>query len=201
MRLVLATANADKIQEINSCLKKLPIEILTYRDFPAFPEVAETGKTLEENAKLKARSIHRATGLPALADDTGLEVDALGGAPGVYSSRFAGENATYADNNRKLLSLLASIPLEKRTARFRCVLALALGPDDLRTAEGKIEGVITDQPRGSHGFGYDPIFSIPHLKRTFAELSTAEKNQISHRGLALKKMAALLARLVNAPAS
>ena len=158
MQLVLATNNEDKIREIRNLLEDLPITILTKRDFLEFPEVDETGATLRENATLKAATIAQFCDLPALADDTGLEVDALNGAPGVYSSRFAGENATYADNVRKLLNDLKGVPRERRTARFRCVIAVCWGNDDIDTVEGVAEGHITEEAVGSSGFGYDPIF-------------------------------------------
>jgi XTP/dITP diphosphohydrolase len=151
-------------------------------------EPVEDGLTLLDNAWIKARSVHERTGLPALADDTGLEVDALNGAPGVYSSRFAGETATYADNNAKLLKLLEGIPPDRRTARFRCVAAFVDENVEAWT-EGACEGVILNSLRGGSGFGYDPLFYVTELGKTLAECGMAEKNRISHRGRAFRRMA------------
>ncbi len=189
--LVLATRNQDKIIEIREALADLPIKIWSVADFPVAPEVIEDGATLEANAIKKALAIHRHTNLPAVADDTGLMVDALDGAPGVYSSRFAGPNATYSDNVKKLLRLMEGIPGSQRTAEFHSVMALAV---DGKTycVDGRCRGEITLAPRGSSGFGYDPVFLVPELNRTFAELRLAEKNQISHRGRALTAFKALL---------
>ena len=184
MRLVLSTANPDKAAEIAALLQDhelipRPAEI---------PDVEETGTTLEENARLKAVALVEATGQPAVADDTGLEVAALGGAPGVYSARFSGIHATYADNVAKLVSSLAG--MHNRRARFRTV-ALARFPDGREVlAEGVVDGVIAEQPRGSGGFGYDPVF-VPDDGdgRTFAEMSPDEKHALSHRGRALRALA------------
>jgi len=191
--LVAATRNPDKLTEIRQILAGTGIEVRGAAEFEDVPEVEETGRTLEENALLKARAVYRATGLPTLADDTGLEVDALGGRPGVYSSRFAGETATYADNVRKLLRELESVPPERRTARFRCVVAFVDGRST-HVVEGTREGVILSEQRGSSGFGYDPVFFVPETGKTFAEMTPDEKNRISHRALALGKMKALLVR-------
>jgi len=186
MKLVLATNNQDKVREMKNLLDKLDIEILTLKDFDEFPEIEETGETLEENAILKAEGIFKATGLPALADDSGLEVDFLGGAPGVYSSRYAGPGCTYDDNNRKLLEAMEGVPWEHRTARFRCVIAICFGKDDIEVVEGRAEGYITEEKsKAKNGFGYDPVFFYPPHLKTFAELTLDEKNAISHRGLAL----------------
>jgi XTP/dITP diphosphohydrolase len=187
MKIVLATNNRDKIREIKNILSGLPAEILTGEDFPGFPKVDETGKTLEENAILKAESIFRFTRLPSLADDSGLEVEALNGAPGVLSSRFAGEHCSYQDNNRKLLRLIKDVPLEKRKAKFVCVVAIAKGIDEITTVRGEVRGVIATEEKGENGFGYDPIFFIPRLNRNFAQLTLDEKNKISHRALAFTK--------------
>jgi len=195
MKLVLATNNKDKIREITHVLEGLNIEILTCQDFDNFPEIEETGKTLEENAILKAEGIYKATGLTALADDSGLEVDYLKGEPGVFSSRYAGPGCTYDDNNNKLMRKMQSVPKERRTARFRCVIAICFGAGDTTTVEGKVEGYITvakSTARG--GFGYDPVFFYPPLGKTFAELTLEEKNKISHRGLALAKAKEVLAK-------
>lgn len=196
-RVVLATANPDKARELADALAGLDLELVAR---PAgVPDVEETGTTLLENARLKAQALVAATGLPALADDTGLEVDALGGAPGVYSARYAGEDATYADNVEHLLAELGAATRNARTARFRTVLVLA-DPDGSELAvDGVAEGVIADAPRGDGGFGYDPVF-VPAGGggRTFAEMTLAEKQAVSHRGRALR---ALAARLREAAAS
>ncbi|HVP06529.1 MAG TPA: XTP/dITP diphosphatase [Candidatus Acidoferrum sp.] len=192
MQLVLATNNRDKIREIRQVLEDLPVTILTADDYLEFPDPEETGTTLAENAILKARAIANFTDLPALADDTGLEVDALDGAPGVYSSRYAGENVTYKDNYTKLLVKLAGIPHDKRTARFRCVMAVAWPEGKVETVEGVSEGFIADTVEGTGGFGYDPVFYYPPLGKRFSQMSLEEKNQVSHRGIALRKVRDLL---------
>jgi len=187
MQLVLATHNKDKIREIKNLLEKLPIEIKTYLDFPDMPDINETGDTLEENAILKARGIAAYTGMAALADDSGLEVEALDGRPGVYSSRYAGPGCSYDDNNRKLLKELENVPSEKRAARFRTVIAIAWDKDKVETVEGRAEGIIIETKKGVSGFGYDPVFYYPPAGKTFAEMTLDEKNSVSHRGLALLK--------------
>ena len=193
MRLVLATNNKDKIREIKQVLEGLDIQILTADDFDDFPEIEETGVTLEENAVLKAEGIFAFTGLPALADDTGLEVDALNGGPGVYSSRYAGPGCSYDDNCRKLLREMTGVPKEKRTARFRCVIAACFGENDTPAVDGIAEGFITEaKSEAEGGFGYDPVFYYPPLKKTFAEMTLEEKNAVSHRGKALFKAKELL---------
>lgn len=186
-QLVLATRNEDKVKEIKEILQDLNLEILTLNHFGNVPEVKEDGRTLHENAQKKAEIIGKFLELPTIADDTGLEVDYLRGAPGVFSSRFAGENATYSDNVKKLLSLLKEVPWEKRTARFRCVMAFY---DTVTThfIEGVCEGYITEKPQGDQGFGYDPVFFVPEYQCTFAEMDLKQKNQISHRGKALKNL-------------
>lgn len=194
MKIVLATNNKHKVTEIKNILAGVSAEILTLEDFPGAPQVEETGETLEENAILKARTICQFTGLPSLADDSGLEVDALDGAPGVRSSRFAGEGCSYEDNNKKLLKLLENVPWEKRKARFVSVVALARVPDGMVTVRGEIEGLIGLEEKGEDGFGYDPIFYVPELKKTFAQLSLEEKNKISHRARAFNKARDLIAR-------
>jgi XTP/dITP diphosphohydrolase len=187
LRLVLATANRDKAAEIRAILAPFGVELLPRPG--DLGDVAETGATLEENARLKAEALTRATGLPAVADDTGLLVDALGGAPGVFSSRYAGEHATYADNVAKLLAELAGVDLEARTARFETV-ALACWPDGREVVgRGVVEGLITTEPRGTAGFGYDPVF-VPAEGdgRTFAEMTGEEKHALSHRGRAFRAL-------------
>lgn len=194
MKLILASANRDKAAEISAILSAaVPGLDLAPRP-PDVPDVDETGTTLLENARLKAAAIAAATGEPAVADDTGLLVDALDGAPGVFSARFAGEGATYADNVAKLLGELAAVPPERRTARFETV-ALVCWPDGREVAAtGAVDGVIATGPRGDGGFGYDPVF-IPAEGdgRTFAELTPQEKHALSHRGRAFRALAAQLA--------
>ncbi|HEX7402231.1 MAG TPA: RdgB/HAM1 family non-canonical purine NTP pyrophosphatase, partial [candidate division Zixibacteria bacterium] len=165
---------------------------LTLEDFPGFPKVKETGKTLKENAILKAESIFRFTQLPSLADDSGLEVEVLNGAPGVLSSRFAGEHCSYQDNNRKLLLMMKDVPPEKRGAKFVCVVAIARGIDKITAVRGEVKGVITEEEKGENGFGYDPVFFIPRLNRTFAQLTLDKKNKISHRAQAFTKAKELI---------
>jgi XTP/dITP diphosphohydrolase len=197
VRLVLASANRDKAAEISAILTAaIPGLDLVPRP-PDLPDVDETGATLLENARLKAAAIAAAAGEPAVADDTGLLVDVLDGAPGVFSARFAGEEATYADNVAKLLGELAGVPPELRTARFETV-ALVRWPDGREVAAtGAVNGVIAAAPRGAGGFGYDPIF-VPEEGggRTFAELTPEEKHALSHRGRAFRALAAEVAKLL-----
>lgn len=190
-RVVLATANPDKAREIVAALADLDLEIVPWPD--DVPEVAETGTTLEANARLKAEALCAATGLPALADDTGLEVDALGGAPGVYSARYAGEDASYADNVNHLIAEMLQARRNARTARFRTVIVVAWPDGHELVVDGTVEGVIADEPCGSRGFGYDPVF-VPAGGggRTFAEMEPNEKQQLSHRGRALRALAVRL---------
>ena len=185
-KLVLATANPYKVKEMRDILGGLGIDVLTLADFPPMEEVDETGDTLEANALLKADAVYRHTGLPSLADDTGLEVDALGGRPGVYSARYAGPNASYEDNVAKLLGELKGVADADRTARFRTVMALRLSDTEHLFADGVAEGRIVGERRGVAGFGYDPVF-LPSDGdgRTFAEMAPEEKNAISHRARAL----------------
>ncbi len=185
--LVLATHNPDKQAEMNAVLSDLGLDVIGLDQYPEIDDIPEIGTTLLENALIKARAVHLKTGFPALADDTGLEVDALHGAPGVYSARFAGEDATYQDNVKKLLSLMAGVSRQNRTARFRTVVALIDSDTELWT-EGIIEGLITRDQRGAGGFGYDPIFEAADTGKTFSEMSAAQKNEISHRARALQKM-------------
>ncbi|MCI0495967.1 XTP/dITP diphosphatase [candidate division KSB1 bacterium] len=194
MKIVLATRNVDKVREIKDALRGLAIEILTLENFPDVPEIVEDGFTIQENALKKARVVQDIAGGLVLADDTGLEVDFLNGEPGVFSSRFAGENASYDDNVEKLLSLMKGVPAEKRTARFRCVIAL-VGEAIEQTVEGVAEGLILTEKRGIEGFGYDPVFYVPVIGKTFAEMSLDDKNRISHRGLALEKVRVILKAL------
>ncbi len=185
--LVLATHNPDKQAEMNAVLSDLGLDVIGLDQYPEIDDIPENGTTLLENALIKARAVHLKTGFPALADDTGLEVDALHGAPGVYSARFAGEDATYQDNVKKLLSVMAGVSRQNRAARFRTVVALIDSDTELWT-EGIIEGLITREQRGAGGFGYDPIFEAADTGKTFSEMSAAQKNEISHRARALQKM-------------
>jgi len=196
MKIVLATHNHDKEIELQHSLRGLDVDICSLSEYPDIGEIEETGTTLLENSLLKAHTVHDRTGLPAIADDTGLEIDALDGAPGVYSARFAGLNATYEDNVNKLLSVMENVPDDMRSARFRTVISFVDEIQELWT-EGLIQGRITKTPRGNMGFGYDPVFYVPHLENTFAELSTNEKNKISHRGIALQKLRKILVNVLN----
>jgi XTP/dITP diphosphohydrolase len=199
---VLATANPDKATEIGEVLSEAGAAVMLRPRDPSIPEVEETGETLEENARLKAVAVCRATELPAIADDTGLEVDALGGDPGVRSARFAGDDATYADNCELLLRRLEGVTADRRTARFSTV-AIARWPDGREVAAiGTVEGRISLAPRGHGGFGYDPVF-IPAEGdgRTFAEMTPAEKHSVSHRGRAFRTLAEGLRALADARGS
>ncbi|MCL5676334.1 MAG: XTP/dITP diphosphatase [Firmicutes bacterium] len=186
-QVVLATRNPGKVRELQRLLEGADVQMLSLAEFPGAPEVEETGRTFAENALLKAGSAAAHTGLIALADDSGLEVDALGGRPGVYSARFAGPAAGDEENNRKLLAMMQGVEGPARTARFRSAVAIASPDGRSRVLEGTCEGVLLDAPRGFDGFGYDPLFLVPDLGQTFAELPMEEKNRISHRGLALRK--------------
>ena len=189
--IVLATHNPDKKKEIMIALRELGGNILSLDNFPEIGEIEETGSTLLENSLIKARTVSAVTGKPAIADDTGLEVDALNGAPGIYSARYAGINVSYEDNIRKLLSEMSSFDMGSRTARFRTVVSFHSSNEELWT-EGVIEGSITMNAIGKGGFGYDPVFRVRKTGKTFAEMTKQEKNRISHRGLALEKMCQLL---------
>jgi XTP/dITP diphosphohydrolase len=182
--LVLATRNRNKVIELVALLGDLGATIHTLDEFRDAPDVLEDGDTCEANAMKKARAIAEFTGLPAVADDTGLEVDALGGRPGVYAARYAGEGATYEDNCRKLLREMVGVPRERRTARFLTAAAIALPLDGIRVAHGTLDGVIAEEASGALGFGYDPVFLIPELGKTLAQLPANQKNTISHRAKA-----------------
>ncbi len=190
--VVLATRNRHKVEELTALLADLGIRIRTLADFPLVPEVEEDGVTCEANAIKKVCEIARATGLTAVADDTGLEVDALGGRPGVYAARYAGEHATYEDNCRKLVQELEGVPHERRTARFITVAAIAVPGGPVQVTQGVLNGYITDKACGSKGFGYDPVFYVPELKATLAEISAEQKNRISHRAKAFLQAKELL---------
>jgi XTP/dITP diphosphohydrolase len=191
-QLVLATRNADKTRELLPLLEDLNVELLTLDRFPDIGQLEESAETLEGNALLKAEAVFRATGLPSLSDDTGLEVHYLNGAPGVYSSRFAGPGATYADNVRKLLSAMRGVPPRRRGARFRAVISFCAPGREPVCVEGECKGVILERPSGSGGFGYDPIFQPDGFPKTFAQLLPEEKNASSHRGRALVAMRPIL---------
>jgi len=189
----IATRNQGKLKEFAAFFADWGWAVKSLADFTDMPEIVENGRTFEENARIKADALYEWTKLPVLADDSGLEVDALGGEPGVYSARYAGEGATDDANNAKLLAALQGVPEERRQARFRCVLVLKLDQNRQLVAEGTCEGIILKEPRGAGGFGYDPLFYIPSLGKTMAELSPEEKNRISHRGTALRNLAEQLA--------
>jgi XTP/dITP diphosphohydrolase len=200
LSLVLATQNEGKLSELRLLLADLPVHVLSVRDaLGASLDVVEDGETFRDNALIKARAVCRATHMVSLADDSGLEVDALGGRPGVRSARFAHEHATDAENNAKLLLELEAVPDAQRSARFRCVLALVTPSNDTpSTVDGVCEGSIAREPRGSGGFGYDPLFIVAgEGGRTLAELSEEEKNRVSHRGKAMRALRPLLVELVN----
>lgn len=184
MKLVIATKNPGKAREVAEILAGLPYEIVSLSAYPDAPEVEETGSTFVENAIIKAKAYADLTGELTLADDSGLEIDALDGAPGVYSSRFA---PTDEERIAKTLDLMKNVPDEKRTARFRCAIAIAKPNGEVKTCEGKVEGTIAHEAKGDKGFGYDPVFYIPELHKHFAELDSEEKNAISHRGRALQE--------------
>lgn len=184
--LVLATRNSGKTAEIREFFKDSPVEIKNLDDFGPIPEIEEDGKTFDDNAYKKASFTARILGIPALADDSGLVVEALGGAPGVYSARYAGESATDKENTAKLLRDMEG--KENRAATFECVISIAVPTGPALTYEARCEGEITTTPIGENGFGYDPIFYYPPLKKTFAELSLEEKTSVSHRGKAMAEV-------------
>ncbi|MFZ5594728.1 MAG: XTP/dITP diphosphatase [Pseudomonadota bacterium] len=192
-RIILASNNAGKAREIGEMLAGHGIEVLPQSAF-GVPEIEETGLSFVENAILKARNAAEHTGLPAIADDSGLEVDALNGAPGIYSARYAGPEATDQDNLEKLLAVLAEVPAEQRTARFQCVMVYMSHASDPTPVicQGTWEGSLLTVPQGTNGFGYDPIFLVPRRNRSAAELPADVKNRLSHRGQALRKMIAIL---------
>lgn len=190
--LVFASRNREKIAELRHALEPLAFVVRGAGEDPRIPPVEETGATLVENALLKARAAHRATGLLALADDTGLEVDALGGAPGVASARYAGPEQSYARNLAKLIEALRAVPEALRTARFRTAVAICFPGGREAVVEGACEGRILREPRGSGGFGYDPVFWLPETGKTFAEMTLADKDRVSHRGKAMRAARALL---------
>ncbi len=192
--IVLATTNKGKTREIQELLQGFPIIIKNLADFGPIPEVIEDGKTFDDNAYKKASFTARVLGYPAMADDSGICVQALDGAPGVYSARYAGKNATDADNVKKMLDDLKSH--ENRNAAFKCVISIAVPTGAALTYEGECKGVIIDKPIGDNGFGYDPLFFYPKLNKTFAQLTIEEKGRVSHRGLALKQIAAEMDKII-----
>lgn len=193
--IIIATGNKNKVEEIKNILKDLKIKVYPMTDFSSYPKTIEDGKTLQENASKKAKEAALFFNKWAIADDTGLEVEYLKGEPGIYSARYAGENCSYDDNNKKLLSLLEGIPIENRKAQFRCVIAISSPKGEIRLAEGKIFGIIAETLKGSNGFGYDPLFFIEEENKTFAELSSERKNLISHRAKALQKAKDILKQI------
>jgi XTP/dITP diphosphohydrolase len=186
--VIIATKNPGKAKEFEKIFASRGVAVRTLLDFPELPEVEETGSTFEENAVLKAEKISKALNKMVIGDDSGLIVDALGGKPGIYSARYAGEPKNDQKNIEKVLSELKGVEEESRTARFYCALAVAIPGQETYTVSGTCEGRILEEPRGSNGFGYDPIFYVPEKGVSMAELSSNEKNQISHRANALKKL-------------
>ena len=194
MQIILATHNLNKVKEIQKAFADAHIEVLSLHDFPDLPDVIEDGTTIEENSLKKAKEIFEHTAITAVADDTGLEVDFLNGAPGVYAARYAGEGCTYADNNTKMLKALDGVPAEKRGAKFRCVVTL-FGDNMHYVTEGVLEGSIIEYECGTNGFGYDPIFKPIGFDITLAELNLDDKNRISHRGQAVREMSKIIKQL------
>ena len=193
-RLLLATRNPGKLRELADLLGEVPFDLVSLVDVGIDADVEETGLTFEENAVLKAETYRDLSGMLTLADDSGLEVDALGGEPGVRSARYAGPNATDSDRVRLLLGNLAQTPESARTARFRCVIAVAAPGRETRMYSGVCHGRIVREPRGDNGFGYDPVFLFPDLGLTMAELTSEQKNAVSHRALAIRKVVTALTR-------
>ena len=196
MKIVLATHNKDKYAEIMKAFSHFNVEILSLKKFQNIGEIIENGKTLEENAFIKARTVHNITKLPTIADDTGVEVDVLRGSPGVYSARFAGENCSYTDNVNKMIREMKNIPNKNRSASFKTCMVFVDNNMELST-EGIVEGYITTKPKGIGGFGYDPVFYVKEQEKTFAEMTIKEKNIISHRGKAIRNLCLLLESKTN----
>lgn len=191
--LILASSNAHKIEEIQAILKDFDYEIISMKAAGLGDlEIVEDGDTFEANSLIKAKVVYEATGKPSIGDDSGLMVDALNGEPGVYSARYSGEPKSDEANNKKLLANLQGVEEKQRTARFVTVITMMLSPTDILVARGEVEGVIGYAPKGENGFGYDPLFIVPSLNKTFAELRSEEKNQLSHRGNALQKLKTML---------
>jgi XTP/dITP diphosphohydrolase len=196
IEVVIATRNSGKLREIRAILAPLELKILSLRDFPEIPEIIEDGQTFEENAVKKAAAVARQTGRMAIADDSGLAVDALQGRPGVFSSRYAGERATDAERYQKLLKEMTGTPQGKRGASFICAMAVASPKGKTESVEGQCRGEIAFAPKGSHGFGYDPVFYLPERGKTMAELEPEVKNRISHRAQALEKLKQVLPKFL-----
>ena len=192
MDLIIATSNKNKLKEFKELLKELPFTILSLADFPHISPVVEDGNNFYENALKKATTVAHITGKLTVADDSGIEVEALGGKPGITSARFAGEGASDDENNAKLLSELEDVPPEKRGACFKCVLVVAPPQGKTDFVEGECKGTIIHEPRGKYGFGYDPLFLVPEYNKTFSEITPEEKNKISHRSRALRKLLEIL---------
>lgn len=190
--VLLATNNPHKLEEFRAIFSNVPLRLLSLSDIQLDVDVEESGNTFAENAELKARAYAQMSHVLTLADDSGLEIDALGGAPGVYSARYLGRETSYGERFQVILEQLKGLPLALRSARFRCVIAVASPSGIVRIVEGIVEGVIAESPRGTHGFGYDPIFYLPELGKTFAELEPGEKNRVSHRARAAQSARKLL---------
>ncbi len=194
--LIIATKNKGKVKEFKELLSEYPFKVISLLDVPGCPEIIEDGTTFKENAVKKAETVRDYTKEMVLADDSGLEVDFLGGEPGIYSARFAGDNASDEENNRKLLGLLKGVPEEKRGAQFTCVIAISCPEKGTKVVEGTCRGTIISASLGDMGFGYDPLFLVPGYGKTFSQLEPDIKNKISHRGKAMEKVAELLKGLV-----
>ena len=187
-KIIFATGNEGKMKEVRMILKDLGLPVLSMKEAGVQADIVETGTTFEENAKIKAVAVQKLTGALVLADDSGLEIDYLNKEPGIYSARYMGEDTPYSVKNANLISRLAGVPDEQRTARFVCAIAAAFPDGEVLTTRGTIEGIIGYEERGENGFGYDPIFYLPEYKKSTAELSPEEKNALSHRGRALRQM-------------
>lgn len=190
LKLIIATSNKDKVREIGEILKDTPFEAVSMHEEGLDPEIVEDGKTFEENALIKARTVHALRPeCYVMADDSGICIDALDGAPGIYSARFCGENSTYPEKFKKIFEMLADVPEEKRTAKFCCSIAVVRPDGTDFTVRGEVCGVLHEEPQGEGGFGYDPIFYVPEFGMTTAQMTKEQKNAISHRGKALRAMA------------
>ena len=187
-KIIFATGNEGKMKEVRMILKDLGLPVLSMKEAGVQADIVEDGATFEENAKIKAVAVQKLTGALVLADDSGLEIDYLNKEPGIYSARYMGEDTPYSVKNANLISRLAGVPDEQRTARFVCAIAAAFPDGEVLTTRGTIEGIIGYEERGENGFGYDPIFYLPEYKKSTAELSPEEKNALSHRGRALRQM-------------
>ena len=195
MKVVIATHNTDKLKELKKGLSNLPFNLLDLSSFPEIGEIIEDGKTLKDNALIKAKVVYNLTGMPAIADDTGLEVDALGGKPGVYTARFAGKNCSYMDNVNKMLKVMKKIKKTDRGAIFKTVISFYDGKQEL-FSEGIVKGIIAEEKKGLGGFGYDPIFYVVEEGKTFAEMTIEKKNIISHRGRAINNLMPILSSYI-----